>query len=128
METPGMSPKLSLQEVVEHLAVALPAARWEYDDEADELEIVLPAGAGREGRAILIDEGFYLRLDPETNEPLTIIIPAVSVWLGQQVAGLVEAPHPSAPPQSWQDGSHGALALSLARTVRASGALAAAVS
>jgi hypothetical protein len=125
-----VSPKLSRQEVVERLVAGLPSAHWEFDEEADELEIVLPGGRGREGRAVLIDDDFFLRLDVDTNEPLTVIIPAVSVWLGRQVAqlaGLVEAPGPSDPPRSWQDGSHEAVALSLARSVGASGALAAAV-
>ena len=95
-----MSRKLTLQEVVDRLTVGLEAARWEYDAEADELEIVLPGGAGREGRAILLDSEVYLRLDADTNEPLTVIIPAVSVWLGQQVAQVathLAAPRPGGP-------------------------------
>jgi hypothetical protein len=122
--------KLTLREVVDRLAAGLDAARWEYDAEADELEIVLPGGGGREGRAILLDSDAYLRLDVDTNEPLTVIIPAVSVWVGQQVAqvaGQLAAPPPADPRGAGWGGSHEAVALSLARSARASGALAAAL-
>jgi hypothetical protein len=125
-----VSRKLTLQEVVDRLTVGLEAARWEYDAEADELEIVLPGGEGREGRAILLDSEVYLRLDVDTNEPLTVIIPAISVWLGQQVAQVathLAAPRPADPSAADWGGSHEAVALSLARSARASGALAAAV-
>jgi hypothetical protein len=120
--------KLSLQEVVERVAAGLPTARWKYDEDADELEIILPEVGPRPGRAVLIDEDFYLRLDIDTNEPLTLIIPAFSDWVSRRAVGLGPAPRLSDPPELWQDGPHEALYRSLGRTVQASGALAAAVS
>jgi hypothetical protein len=116
--------------VVDRFLAGLEHARWEYDDEADELEIVFPGAAGREGRAILIDEDFYLRLDADTNAPLSVIVPVVSAWLSrqmEQLAKLVAAPPSTAPPEAWTPDSHEAVGRSLARSVQASGALTAAV-
>jgi hypothetical protein len=127
LEPAAVNPKLRLHEVVERVAAAIPAARWKYDEEADEVEIVLPGVGPRPGRAILIDDDFYLRLDVDTNEPLTLLIPTFTDWVSRRAAGLVRAPQMSDPPGSWQGSSHAALSRSLGRTVQASGALAAAV-
>ena len=62
----------------------LAAAEWRYDSESDELNIVLPNSAGREGDYVLVDDAFYLRCDFETREPLTVIIPVFTAWLEQQ--------------------------------------------
>ncbi len=59
----------------------LAAAEWHYDSESDELNIVLPDSAGREGDYVLVDDAFYLRCDFETGEPLTVIIPVFTAWL-----------------------------------------------
>lgn len=123
-------PRLSLSDVLERLAQGLPHARWAFDDDADELEIVLPGGDGHEGRAVLINDEYYLRLDVDTNAPLSIVIPTVSVWLGRQLETLtrsVAVPPPADVRQPWTADSQQAVVSALRHSVRASGDLAAAV-
>jgi hypothetical protein len=112
----------------------LPAARWDVNEEADELEITLPGGAGREGRAVLINDEFYLRLDVDTNAPLSLIVPSISLWLGPRLAALgasVGAPPPVAPrgeaPLPWPADSQRAVAQTLNDRIRGSADLATAV-
>ena len=76
MNTPVEQPQLRADYML-HLA----AAEWHYDSESDELNIVLPNSAGREGDYVLVDDAFYLRCDFETGEPLTVIIPVFTAWL-----------------------------------------------
>lgn len=52
---------------------------------------MLPGGAGREGRAVLVRGEFYVRLDMETGAPLSIIIPAFTSWLERQRAKQAQA-------------------------------------
>jgi hypothetical protein len=80
-----VSQRLTADEIVDRLTSDLAAAEWEYDNEADELEIVLPGSIGREGRAILVEPDVYLRLDLDTNEPLSITIPVASIWISRRV-------------------------------------------
>ena len=79
MNAPVEQPQLRVGYML-HLA----AAEWCYDSESDELNIVLPNSAGREGDYVLVDDAFYLRCDFETGEPLTVIIPVFTAWLEQQ--------------------------------------------
>ena len=79
MSAPVEQPPLH-EDYVLHLA----AAEWRYDSESDELNIVLPNSAGREGDYVLVDDAFYLRCDFETGAPLTVIIPVFTAWLEQQ--------------------------------------------
>lgn len=76
MNAPVEQPQLRADYML-HLA----AAEWSYDSESDELNIVLPNSAGREGDYVLVDDAFYLRCDFETGEPLTVIIPVFTAWL-----------------------------------------------
>ena len=76
MSAPVEQPQLH-EDYVLHLA----AAEWRYDSASDELNIVLPNSAGREGDYVLVDDAFYLRCDFETGEPLTVIIPVFTAWL-----------------------------------------------
>jgi hypothetical protein len=119
--------KLNRQEVINRVVSGLPNARWEYDAEADEMEIVLPGGNARAGRAVLIDPDVYLRLDVDTNEPLTIIIPAYSDWMSRRAIGSAPPPGPADPPQVWRRVSYVEARRSLRQTVRYSNELAAAV-
>ena len=125
-------------QVAEQIAAAIGDAEWHYDDAIDEMEIVLPAGAGREGRAVLVDDDTILRLDPETNEPLSIIVTAWTHWRSQQlpVWTIPELPRPngatgqSGPfpdPHAWLRMPREAAARALDRTVRYSTPLAEAV-
>jgi hypothetical protein len=129
-----MSARLTPREILERVATGLPAARWDVNEEADELELILPGTEGREGRAVLINDEFYLRLDVRTNEPLSLIIPSVSLWLGQELDALraavgdpPEAAPGGAPPPAWPADSHGAVAQALSERLRDSADLAAAV-
>ena len=79
MSAPVEQPQLHAGYML-HLA----AAEWRYDNESDELNIVLPNSAGREGDYVFVDDAFYLRCDFETREPLTVIIPVFTAWLEQQ--------------------------------------------
>jgi hypothetical protein len=75
-----MSPKLSSSEIMEFFSTRLPQSDWDYDDDADEMEVMLPGAYGREGFATQLDEFVALRLDPDTFEPLSLIIMPFSAW------------------------------------------------
>ncbi len=67
------------------LLARLPAAEWDYDEEADEMEVRLPGTAGRQGYYALVRDDLYVRLDAETGEPLGMMIPSYQVWLGRHI-------------------------------------------
>jgi hypothetical protein len=78
----------------------LEGAEWHVDEDADELDVVLPGAAGREGRMFLIDEEpereLYVRIDVETGQPLGLLVPNWSRWQtgdrgGKNGRGLVRA-------------------------------------
>lgn len=81
------------------ILATLGQAAWEYDAEIDEMEIILPGGAGREGLATLVADESYVRVDPDTFEPLSIIVPAYTSWLAQQPAQ--PATQPTTDPRRW---------------------------
>jgi hypothetical protein len=124
-----MSRRLGPNEILDRVAALLPHARAHIDEEADELELTFPGARGREGRAVLIDDDFYLRLDVDSNEPLSIIVPNVSPWLARllaQTATPWEA-RTTDSPEAWTPASQGAVAQALGARLRASADLAAAV-
>ena len=45
--------------------------------------------SAREGVAKLVNDEFYVRVDVDTNEPLTIIIPTFTDWLANKLADQV---------------------------------------
>ena len=92
-----MTSKLTADEVITKVTSGLDQAEWRYDEDADEMEIVLAGGDGREGRSILIDDDTFLRLDPETNQPLSIIVTAWTYWSARQVATSVPGVMPATP-------------------------------
>jgi hypothetical protein len=57
-----------------------------YDEDIDELELVLPGSAGRGGRAVLVNGDVHVRLDVDTGAPLSVIIPGFSSWVERQRA------------------------------------------
>lgn len=71
------------QDVHAAVRASLPHARWEYDDDADEVDIIFPNSEGREGRAVLVRGELYVRLDVDTGQPLSIIIPSFRSWWRQ---------------------------------------------
>ena len=82
----------------ERILAGLPDAEWHYDEEADELDVLLPGSEHRAGVAKLVNDEFYVRVDVDTNEPLTIIIPTFTDWLAKKLADRVrrglEMPRP----------------------------------
>jgi hypothetical protein len=73
--------KLSADEIVARLRAELGGATVEYDADADELEVRLPSGIGRPGYAVLLEDDAYLRIDPDTHEPLSVMLLPFSSWL-----------------------------------------------
>ena len=73
----------------ELILAGLPYAEWRYDEEADELDVLLPGSERREGVAKLVNDEFYVRVDVDTNEPLTIVIPTFTDWLANKLADQV---------------------------------------
>lgn len=92
--------RLTIPEIVEHLAVGLAAAAWHYDAEIDELELVLPGGAGRAAGVPWpsVSGDVYVRLDAETDAALSVIIPAWTWWLGEQALPAAASPAAAATP------------------------------
>lgn len=121
-----MTIKLTADEVITRVASGLDEAEWRYDEDADEMEIVLAGGHGREGRSILIDDDTFLRVDPETNQPLSIIVTAWTYWSARQAAAPVPSLMP-ATPQAWLSLPEQMARQAVERTVRTSQELAAAV-
>ena len=78
-----MSEKLSYP-FVEQLLTGLQSAKAYYDVEADELDLLLPGSAGRGGSAVLIGD-YYVRVDVETDRPLSVTIYDPHAWLEQEL-------------------------------------------
>jgi hypothetical protein len=68
------------------LLAALPKATWEFDQDADEMEIQLPGAAGKPGYYALLGNDLYLRVDAATGEPLGVMIPSYHYWLTVRLA------------------------------------------
>ncbi len=87
-------------ELVERLTAGLGEAAWHYDAEIDELELVLPGGAGRAAAVPWpsVGDDVHVRLDAETYAALSVIIPAWTWWLGEQGLPTAASPAAAAPP------------------------------
>lgn len=96
----------------------LDEATWHYDEESDELEIALPGGDDREGLAFPVDD-FYVRVDPDSFEPLSIIVPGYRAWVAEQPPAVEDAR-----PETWTEITSRTAAEAIRRTVRESAALA----
>jgi hypothetical protein len=72
----------------------------QYDHEIDEMELVLPGSIGREARAVLVAGELYVRLDVETGQPLSIVIPGFTSWMERQQAVRRASPPSPAPPKA----------------------------
>lgn len=82
-----MSAKLKASEVLSRIVAGLPGAGWIHDEDTDEMDIVLPGATGRAGFGALVkDEGVYVCLDPETFEPLSIVVQGWSIWAAKHPA------------------------------------------
>lgn len=105
--------------VVDDIVADLEAADWQYDPEADDMDIVLPNVVNRAADWLDIEDDFFVRIDLERREPLSIVIIAFTVWLAEKQGR--DLPIPSAPID------YAAARQAIAQTLRASEALAAAV-
>jgi len=110
----------------ERILALLAQAEWDYDDEIDEMEIAFPGCAGRAGIATLVGNELYVRVDPDTYDPLSIIIPGYSAWLARQRRP--PARRPTTDPQHWLDIPRLTAQHALQRTIRSSTELSAAAS
>jgi hypothetical protein len=84
------------------------------------MNVLLPGWAGR---AVLVDDEVYVRLDVATGRPLSIIIPAYTAWLARQLARpdvLERPPLLQARRGTERDAEHAAVAAAVARALRAS--------
>jgi hypothetical protein len=99
----------------------LDEATWRYDEEIDELEIALPGTEGRAGLAFPVED-LYVRVDPDSFEPLSIIVPGYTAWLAEQPP-VVEA---ESGPETWTGITYRTAEQAIRRTVRESRELAAA--
>jgi hypothetical protein len=102
----------------ERILATLAEAEWEYDEEIDEMEISFPGGAGRAGMATLIGDEFYVRVDPDTFDPLSIIIPGYTAWLARQPQPSALGPTTDA--RHWLDSPRQTAREAILRTVRSS--------
>ena len=105
---------------IDAIVADLEAADWQYDPEADDMDIILPNITNRAADWVQVDDdGCFVRIDPERREPLSIVIIAFTVWLAEKQER--DLPAPSAPID------YAAARQAIAQTLRASEDLAAAV-
>jgi hypothetical protein len=97
----------------------LPHADWQYDPEADDMDIILPNVVNRAAEWLDIEDDFFVRIDLECREPLSIVIIAFTVWLAEKQGH--DLPTPRAPID------YAAARQAVAQTLRTSEELAAAV-
>ena len=114
-----MSVQWTVAANVERIIAALPQADWQYDPEADDMDIILPNVVNRAAEWLDIEDDFFVRIDPERGEPLSIVIIAFTVWLAEKQGRDLPSPKASI--------DYAAARQAIAQTLRASEDLAAAV-
>lgn len=71
--------------VVDAMVAGLETADWQYDPEADDMDIILPNVKNRAADWVQVDDdGCFVRIDLERREPLSIVIIAFTVWLAEK--------------------------------------------
>ena len=106
--------------VVDAIVADLEVADWQYDPEADDMDIILPNVTNRAADWVQVDDdGCFVRIDLECREPLSIVIIAFTVWLAEKQGH--DLPTPRAPID------YAAARQAVAQTLRTSEELAAAV-
>ncbi len=82
---------------IETLLTMLPDATWHYHPLSGDMDIVFAGGEGREAQVpwMLVGDDILVRLDAETGKPLSLVMPAFSVWLAHQEGKPI--PTPDAP-------------------------------
>ncbi len=109
-----------MHSVVDAIVADLEAADWQYDPEADDMDIILPHVTNRAADWVQVDDdGCFVRIDLERREPLSIVIIAFTVWLAEKQGRALPVPKASI--------DYAAARQAIAHTLRASKELAAAV-
>ena len=90
-----MSTPTAVTNVAEQVIAGLAEATWDYLADIGWMEVILPGGSGRGGIAHLVGDDLYVRLDVESGDPLSVIIPAFDSWLAEQEGRAL--PPPEAP-------------------------------
>lgn len=62
----------------------LPDAEWDYIPDGGWMEVFLAGSRGRGGVVEPLGDDLEISVHPETNVPLSIIIPGFRAWLGRQ--------------------------------------------
>ena len=80
---------------IETLLTMLPGATWHYHPPSGDMDIVFAGGEGREAQVpwILVGDDIIVRLDAETGEPLSLVMPSFTVWLAHQERKPIPAPN-----------------------------------
>lgn len=79
---------------IETILTMLPDATWYYHPSSGDMDIVFAGGEGREAEVpwILVGDDILVRLDAETGEPLSLVMPSFTVWLAHQEKQPIPAP------------------------------------
>ena len=80
---------------IETLLTMLPGATWHYHPPSGDMDIVFAGSEGREAQVpwILVGNDILVRLDAETREPLSLVMPTFTVWLAHQERKPIPAPN-----------------------------------
>jgi hypothetical protein len=87
------------------------------------MNLLLPGWEGRPGRAVLVSDEFYVRLDMETGRPLSVLIPAYTLWQARLLAqpGVLDRlPLLEARLDAKRDAERSAVTAAVAQAIRAS--------
>ena len=71
-------------EVLSVILAGLPDAEWDYIPDGGWMEVFLAGSHGRGGVVEPLGDDLEISVHPETNLPLSIIIPGFRAWLGRQ--------------------------------------------
>ena len=71
-------------EVLSVILAGLPDAEWDYIPDGGWMGVFLAGSRGRGGAVEPLGDDLGISVHPETNAPLSIIIPGFRAWLGRQ--------------------------------------------
>ncbi len=80
----GVGPPSPAPEVLSGILAGLPGAEWDYIPDGGWMEVFLTGSRGRGGVVEPLGDDLEISVHPETNVPLSIIIPGFRAWLGRQ--------------------------------------------
>ena len=79
-----MITKLPAPKVLSVILAGLPDAEWDYIPDGGWMEVFLAGSRGCGGVVEPLGDDLEISVHPETNVPLSIIIPGFRAWLGRQ--------------------------------------------